>query len=59
MTPRQYDALAGLSHRYSVEFRPDWFTEQFDLPAGWVQGWIGGPERKLYVGVSPEGEVHS
>lgn len=57
MTPRQYDALAGLCHRYKVEFDPEKFTPAFDLPPGYVSGWIGG--NRIYVGVSPEGEISS
>lgn len=60
MTPRQYDALAGLCHRYGVVFDPDGFTAQFDLPDGYVAGWIGQVgDRRIYVGVSPEGEISS
>jgi len=39
------------------------FRPQFDLPAGWVAGWIAyGGESKghnIFIGISPKGESHS
>lgn len=63
LTEQQAQALANLSARYGVPFDPADFRPVFDLPAGWVGGWIGGwiggEAQRLYVGCSPEGEVHS
>lgn len=60
LTREQRIALARLSERYGVDFDPMDFSTAYDLPDKWVNGWVGGFEQqKLYVGVSPEGEVHS
>lgn len=55
MTEQQRAALEDLSRRYRVEFDESNFHPQFDLPAGWVAGWVSS----IYVGVSPEGDVNS
>jgi hypothetical protein len=53
-------ALRRLCGRYGVEFDPDHYHPAFDLPPGWIAGWVGGAERRLiYVGVSPTGEISS
>lgn len=57
MNKAQEKALADLHRRYGVEFHPTHFTPQFDLPPGYVAGWVG--LNKLYVGVSPEGDISS
>lgn len=59
MTRLQRDALWSLCGRYGVPFREDDYHPQFDLPRGYVAGWIGGDARKLYVGVSPDGDISS
>lgn len=62
MTNAQRDRLWALCGGYNVPFREDDYHPTFDLPDGWVAGWIGGcvtGRRTLYVGVSPEGESHS
>jgi hypothetical protein len=60
MNEAQATALRTLHERYKVPFDPSQFTPQFDLPTGYVAGWVGAPNyRKLYVGVSPEGEISS
>lgn len=59
MNEIQRKALQDLSARYKVEFREDQFFPAFDLPKGWVAGWVGGDARKLYVGCSPTGEISS
>jgi hypothetical protein len=56
MTPAQLDALARLHEAYRVPFDPEKFTPQFDLPDGYVAGWVGD---RLYVGCSPEGRISS
>lgn len=62
LTDAQILALAKLSARYGEPFDPRYFIPQFDLPTGYVGGWIGGygaAERHIYVGCSPEGEISS
>ena len=60
LTDGQREALARLCDRYNVEFDESNFLPAWDLPKGWVSGWVGGnEERCLYVGCSPEGEIHS
>lgn len=55
MTGLQRKALQDLCSRYGVDFESCRFASGFDLPEGWLHGWVG----PIYVGVSPEGEVHS
>ena len=66
MTQAQHDALRNLCHRYHVAFDEADYSPQFDLPAGYFAGWVGGIRGHqgpngptIYVGVSPEGEVSS
>lgn len=60
MTDEQVVALARLCDRYNEVFDAEWFTpDHFDLPEGYVAGWVGGPAEVLYVGCSPEGEISS
>lgn len=59
LTPQQDERLRVLCERYHVEFDPQHYYAAFDLPEGWVQGWIGGQPGTLFVGVSPEGDSHS
>ena len=56
MTDVQQFALERLCKAYRVLFDPSTFTTRFDLPPGYVAGWIGD---HIYVGVSPEGDVSS
>lgn len=54
--------LRKLCEDYGVEFERMHYTPAPDLPTGWVNGWIGGPEhanKTIYVGVDPEGHSHS
>ena len=55
MTDAQFAALSNLCQRYEVDFDHLAFHPQFDLPTGWVAGWVG----PIYVGCSPEGDIHS
>ena len=55
MTEQQEGRLRALCFNYGVEFKAEHYTPQFDLPAGWVAGWVGGEPGTLYVGVDPEG----
>jgi len=64
LTLLQEAVLYGLCERYGVNYNPDDYHPTFDLPAGWVAGWIGGLKQQqvrptIYVGVSPECEAHS
>lgn len=63
MTLLQELALRRLCQGYGVTFEASDYAPQFDLPPGYVAGWIGGhlgnPGRTIYVGVSAEGEVSS
>lgn len=55
MTPQQQVALSDLCSRYGVTFNDNDYHPQFDLPTGYVAGWVG----PIYVGCSPEGEISS
>jgi hypothetical protein len=55
MTRAQREALKALCVNYDVPFTPHDFAPRFDLPAGWVAGWVG----PIHVGCSPEGRIHS
>ena len=59
MTTAQRDALWSLCGRYGAPFREDDYHPSFELPQGYVQGWVGGTTRTIFVGVSPAGEVSS
>ena len=56
MTSAQVLALVRTCHNYRVPFDPEAFSPAFDLPDGYMCGWIG---TAIYVGVSPNGEVSS
>jgi len=55
MTEEQEAALRDLCDRYHVPFDADTFHARFDLPSGYVAGWVG----PIYVGCSPEGRISS
>jgi len=55
LTREQEYAIRDLCRRYRVAYIPSAWTAQFDLPDGWVAGWAG----PIYVGISPEGNIHS
>jgi len=60
LTRAQYAAIEDISNRYGVPYEPAAFSPGFDLPDGWVSGWVGGSQcPTIYVGVSPEGDIHS
>lgn len=59
MTPAQETRLRELCASYHVEFDPEHYQPQFDLPSGYVAGWVGGKPGTLYVGVSAEGVASS
>lgn len=56
MTDVQRFALERLCKAYRVQFDPTKFHSAFDLPPGYVAGWIGD---HIYVGCSPEGDISS
>lgn len=55
MTAAQRETIAQLAEGFGVPVDPDTFIGRFDLPDGWVAGWVG----PIYVGISPEGDAHS
>jgi hypothetical protein len=60
----QSAALGALCGRYSVEFVAGHYTPQFDLPDGYVAGWVGGfavqkEHPTIYVGCDEEGGISS
>jgi hypothetical protein len=56
MNETQRDALKKLSDGYKVRFDEAAFiVNPFDQPPGFVSGWVG----PIYVGCSPEGQIHS
>ena len=74
MTNNQEERLRQLCKEYGVAFNPDHYKPGYDLPAGYIEGWIGGPEHgmkyidgiwarhsktTIFVGVSPQGESSS
>lgn len=66
LTDEQERALRDLCRRYHVNYDAADYGTQFDLPPGYVAGWLGGiaghqgPNGPtIYVGVSAAGEVSS
>jgi hypothetical protein len=59
LTSEQEAKLRLLCERYHVTYDASHYTPAFDLPTGWVNGWVGGQPGTLFVGVSPEGDSHS
>lgn len=74
MTMAQREKLWELCGRYQVPFRESDYDGPFKGEAffdkdlkGWIEGWVGGPlhnghnnmKKTIYVGVDPEGNVHS
>ena len=59
-TTVQHAALAKLCERYGVPFDAAHYHPAIDCEPGWLEGWLGGTESlTLFVGVSPNGEIHS
>ncbi len=59
---KQRDSLRKLADRFSVKLvETDFVVNPFDLPTGYVAGWIRNPVSGIgiYVGCSPEGEISS
>jgi hypothetical protein len=59
MTEQQLAALQRICERYGVAFDAAHYWPQFDLPAGYVAGWVGGKPGTIYVGCSPDGAISS
>jgi hypothetical protein len=64
LTLLQEASLSAICERYSVEYFPHHYRPSFDLPEGYVAGWVGGSEIQavhptIYVGCSPEGIISS
>jgi hypothetical protein len=61
LTEAQRSALSQLCERYDVSFNENDYIPAFDLPYGWVSGWVGGNRvsNTIYVGCSPEGRITS
>ncbi len=54
--------LRQLCEVYRVDYDPDHYfvyPPTSAMMANWCEGWIGGQEGTLYIGVSPEGHSHS
>ena len=73
MTKEQEATLRRLCDGYKVTFDAADYLPQFDLPTGYVAGWVGGPKHAgavndagerilggtIYVGVAPNGDASS
>lgn len=60
VTVAQVVALIDLCRRYHVTYDPRHYLPTAECGPGWIQGWLGGHEHMtIFVGVSPEGQVHS
>jgi len=59
MTDAQARTLIDLCTRYRVTFDPNDYRTQFDLPSGYVGGWVGGEPGTIYVGCAPDGAISS
>ena len=55
MNELQRKALKALAERYNVPWETCRFASGFDLPDGWVHGWVG----PIHVGCSPLGHIYS
>lgn len=56
MNERQRKALKSCCERFGVEFHENNYRPGLGTPDDWREGWIGN---HIYVGCSPEGEIHS
>jgi len=59
ITEAQEATLRRLCDGYKVEYNPDHYGPAFDLPTGYVAGWVGGQPGTLFVGVDPDGNASS
>ena len=62
LTVPQENAIRSLCDRYNVRYMASDYLPQFDLPKGYVGGWVGGPSQRdktIFIGCDPEGRVSS
>ena len=62
LNPAQEAKLRNLCDRYNVSFDPAHYMvypATSSMMAGWAEGWVGGSNNTIYIGVSPEGDSHS
>lgn len=61
LTEDQLTALTGIHDRYNGTFDPSAFAPAFDLPAGYVAGWVtdANGRQAIYVGCAPDGSISS
>ncbi len=55
MNEAQRVALEALCDRFHAEFDESLYGPAWDLPSGWVSGWVG----PIYVGCDPDGVISS
>lgn len=55
MTDAQREALQNICQRYHVAFNEDDYKPAFDLPDGYVAGWVGGREHGFVWRADPSG----
>ena len=59
VTEAQRTKLIDICKRYGVSFDEAHYRPTFDLPTGYVGGYIGGDRNLIYVGVDPAGRASS
>lgn len=74
LTPAQAQALGAICARWEVDYDPAHYTPTFDLPQGWVAGWVGGPHHRnptyavpdepagkptIFIGCDKDGRISS
>lgn len=71
LTEKQESALRNICERYHVDFNPEHYPPGWDLPPGYVNGWVGGITHStkfssvtgdkvtIFIGCSPDGEISS
>lgn len=61
-TLEQLHKVETLCHRYTAKFRySDYrrYPDDASMMKGYVEGWIGGQQTTIFVGVEPNGDSHS
>ena len=64
LTIEQDGALRSICERYYVAYSPDHYHHTFDLPDGFVAGWVGGYDIQkehptIFIGCAPDGRISS